>query len=70
MRPRWKRSSRYGADPKSAEAFNIESAALPNVRVYDRAGTLRKVFSAGRMPPEPFDAEDVEKTGRGLAAGE
>jgi thiol-disulfide isomerase/thioredoxin len=62
--------SRYGGSPRSAEAFDIESAALPNVRVYDRAGALRKVFSAGHVPPEPFEAEDVEKTVRDLGAEE
>jgi thiol-disulfide isomerase/thioredoxin len=60
--------SRYGGDPKSAEAFEIENAALPNIKLYDRTGKLRKVFSAGRMPPEPFDAEDVEKAVRDLLA--
>ena len=60
--------SRYGGSPKSAEAFDILAAALPNVRVYDREGTLRKVFAAGHMPPEPFEPEDIEKTVRGLVA--
>lgn len=60
--------SRYGGDPKSAEAFEIENAALPNIKLYDRKGALRKVFSAGRMPPEPFDAEDIEKAVRELLA--
>lgn len=60
--------SRYGGDPKSAEAFQIESAALPNIKLYDRKGTLRKVFSAGRMPPEPFTAADVEQSVRQLLA--
>jgi thiol-disulfide isomerase/thioredoxin len=60
--------SRYGDEAKSSEVFNIERATLPNIRVYDRAGTLRKTFAAGRMPPEPFDAEDIEKTVRDLAA--
>ncbi len=60
--------SRYGGDPKSAEAFQIESAALPNIKLYDRKGTLRKVFSAGRMPPEPFTAADVEQAVRELLA--
>ena len=62
--------SRYGSDPKSAELFEIESAALPNVKLYDRTGRVRKVFSAGRMPPEPFDADDVEKAVRELLAEE
>ncbi|NLS95054.1 MAG: redoxin domain-containing protein [Planctomycetaceae bacterium] len=62
--------SRYGSDPKSAEVFAIESAALPNVKLYDRTGSVRKVFSAGRMPPEPFDAEDVEKAVHELLAEE
>jgi thiol-disulfide isomerase/thioredoxin len=60
--------SRHGTGPKSAEVFDIQSAALPNIRIYDREGTLRKTFSAGRMPPEPFEAEDIEKTVRELAA--
>ncbi len=60
--------SRYGGDPKSAETFEIENAALPNIKLYDRKGVLRKVFSAGRMPPEPFDAEDIEKAVRELLA--
>ncbi len=62
--------SQYGADPKSAEAFEIEAAALPNIKLYDRNGALRKVFSAGHMPPEPFDAHDVEKAVRELLAEE
>ena len=43
---------------------------MPNVRIYDREGTLRKVFAAGHMPPEPFEPEDIEKTVRGLVADE
>ena len=62
--------SQYGGDPKSAEAFQIESAVLPNIKLYDRKGSLRKVFSAGRMPPEPFDAQDVERAVRELLAEE
>ncbi len=62
--------SQYGGDPKSAEVFEIEEAALPNIKLYDRKGTLRQVFSAGRMPPEPFGAEDIEKTVRELLAEE
>ncbi len=60
--------SHYGGDPKSAEAFEIEAAALPNIKLYDRKGALRKVFSAGRMPPEPFNAADVEQAVRELLA--
>ncbi|MHB8901493.1 MAG: TlpA family protein disulfide reductase [Thermoguttaceae bacterium] len=60
--------SRYGSDPRSAEAFEIESAVLPNIKLYDRKGELSKVLSAGRMPPEPFDAEDVEQAVRELLA--
>jgi thiol-disulfide isomerase/thioredoxin len=62
--------SQYGGDPKSAEVFEIEAAALPNIKLYDRKGTLRRVFSAGRMPPEPFGAEDIEKAVRELLAEE
>ena len=62
--------SRYGGDVKSAEAFEIEDATLPNIKLYDRKGALRKVFSAGRMPPEPFDAQDIERAVRDLLAEE
>jgi thiol-disulfide isomerase/thioredoxin len=62
--------SQYGGDPKSAEVFEIEAAALPNIKLYDRKGALRRVFSAGRMPPEPFGAEDIEKAVRELLAEE
>jgi hypothetical protein len=62
--------SQYGADAKSPEAFEIEAATLPNIKLYDRKGTLRKVFSAGHMPPEPFDAQDIEKAVRELLAEE
>ena len=58
--------SRYGSDPKSAEAFEIDAAALPCIKLYDRRGSLRKTFSAGRMPPEPFDAGDIEAAVREL----
>ena len=58
--------SRYGSDPKSAEAFEIEAAALPCIKLYDRRGSLHKTFSAGRMPPEPFDGDDIEAAVRGL----
>jgi thiol-disulfide isomerase/thioredoxin len=54
--------SQYGADAKSAEAFEIERATLPHLKLYDRQGVLRRVFSTGRVPPEPFEAEDIEKT--------
>ncbi len=62
--------SAYGGDAKSAEAFEIEEGALPNINLYDRKGALRTVFSAGRMPPEPFDADDIEKAVRVLLAEE
>lgn len=60
--------SKYGADAKSAEAFQIEGATLPHLKLYDRSGTLRKVFSTGRMPPEPFGPEDIEKAVRQIMA--
>ena len=60
--------SRYGGDAKWFEAFEIEVGALPNIKLYDQKGELRKVFSAGRMPPEPFEAEDIEKAVRALLA--
>lgn len=58
--------SRYGSDPKSAEAFEIEAAVLPCIKLYDRRGSLHKTFSAGRMPPEPFDGDDIEAAVREL----
>ncbi|MDD4268116.1 MAG: TlpA disulfide reductase family protein [Pirellulales bacterium] len=60
--------SQYGADVKSAEAFQIERATLPHLKLYDRQGVLRKVFSTGRVPPEPFGADDIEKAVAGLLA--
>lgn len=60
--------SQYGADVKSAEAFEIERATLPHLKLFDRKGVLRKVFSTGRMPPEPFGPEDIEKSVRQLLA--
>lgn len=60
--------SQYGADVKSAEAFEIERATLPHLKLFDRKGVLRKVFSTGRMPPEPFGPEDIEKAVRQLLA--
>ena len=53
--------SRYGGDAKSLEVFAIEGGALPNLKLYDRSGKLRKTFAAGVIPPEPFGLEDVSR---------
>ena len=53
--------SRYGGDAKSLEVFAIEGGALPNLKLYDRSGKLRKTFAAGVIPPEPFGPEDVAR---------
>ena len=53
--------SRYGSDAKSLEVFAIEGGALPNLKLYDRSGKLRKTFAAGVTPPEPFEAEDIAR---------
>ena len=53
--------SRYGGDAKSLEAFAIEGGAVPNLRLYDRSGKLRKTFATGIMPSESFEAEDVAR---------
>ncbi len=60
--------SRYGSDARSIDAFEIENGALPNLKLYDRRGKLRKVFSAGRMPPEPFDSADIDRAVEQLLA--
>ncbi|QDS99569.1 TlpA family protein disulfide reductase [Adhaeretor mobilis] len=60
----------YGTGAKSAEAFEIEGGALPSMKLYDRKGKLRRVFSAGHMPPEPFEEEDIAEAVRELLAEE
>ena len=52
--------SRYGGDPKSFEAFGIENGALPNLKIYDRSGKLRKTFGT-MMPPKAFKPEDIDR---------
>jgi len=60
--------SAYGGGAKSAEVFEIDEGALPNMKLYDRKGKLRKVFSAGQMPPDPFEEEDISEAVRELLA--
>jgi len=51
-----------GASPQSATEFEIENGAIPFMRLYDRAGKLRKAFAA------PFKPADVEKAVKQLLA--
>ena len=49
--------NRDGASSESFEAYGIRSG-LPQLRLYDRRGTLRKTFAADALPR---DARQVER---------
>ncbi len=49
--------NRDGASAESFEAYGIRSG-LPQLRLYDRRGKLRKTFAADALP---LDARQVER---------
>src|SRR5262245_41757854 len=51
--------SRYGGGSKGMEALEIEGGALPQYKLYDRTGKLRRTFALDPSADEQFTHEDV-----------
>lgn len=57
--------STYGGSNDSLQRFEIADGALPHYKLYDRQGTLRKVFLSSERQIRP---EDLERDVRELIA--
>jgi len=51
--------SRFGTSPRSMEAFEIPSGAVPYYKVYDRSGMLRHSFGIDPGAKEQFSLDDI-----------
>jgi thiol-disulfide isomerase/thioredoxin len=51
--------SSYGGGSKGMEAFEIEGGALPQYRLYDRSGKLRRTFALDPAAKVQFTSDDV-----------
>ena len=52
--------SRFGTSPRSMEAFEIPSGAVPYYKVYDRSGMLRHSFGIDPGAKEQFSLDDID----------
>jgi thiol-disulfide isomerase/thioredoxin len=52
--------SRYGASPRSMEAFEIESGAVPHYKLYDRGGRLIHTFAVDPLENKQFTLSDID----------
>ena len=51
--------SRYGGGSKGMEAFEIEGGAVPQYKLYDRTGKLRRTIALDPAAEEQFTSGDV-----------
>lgn len=52
--------SRFGTSPRSMEAFEIPSGAVPYYKLYDREGRLRHSFGIDPGAKEQFSLDDID----------
>jgi thiol-disulfide isomerase/thioredoxin len=52
--------SQFGGSPRTMEAFEISSGAVPFYKLYDRAGKLRQAFGVDPRSKKQFTPADIE----------
>jgi thiol-disulfide isomerase/thioredoxin len=58
--------SQFGGSPKSMEAFEIATGAVPFYKLYDRAGKLTQTFGINPSAKKQYTAADIDEAVEGL----
>jgi thiol-disulfide isomerase/thioredoxin len=53
--------SKYGGSPRTAEAFDIASGAVPHYKLYDGKGDLRYTFDLDPTAKKQFTTDDIRQ---------
>lgn len=52
--------SKFGGNPKSMEAFEITTGAVPFYKLYDRSGELRQTFGINPSAKKQYTSADID----------